>query len=79
MRARWAKLLFAGSGVLGLAYGVVHLMLDTRWLVLSKIGSYRLHNVLDTVSGLLLGFLLSLVFSGQARGMKRQDASHASI
>lgn len=72
-RARWARIVLGASGMIGLAYGVTYLALDSRWLVLTDDNSYLVHTLLHHTGGLLLGFLLSVVIAGETEG-KKTDA-----
>jgi hypothetical protein len=69
-RAQWARLLLGASGILGLGYSVTYAMLDSGWLVLIGDNNYKVNTLLHHTGGLLLGFLLSIVIAGEARGRK---------
>ena len=71
IRARWAKSIFAISAIIGIAKGVFGLARDSGWLVLGSETGRRLEGWLGMVSGLLLGFIFSLILSGQLSGTKR--------
>jgi hypothetical protein len=73
IRAPWAKLVFAISSIIGITKGVVGLMWEMSWFTLGKEASYRLDSLFHMVGGLLLGFLFSLIFSGQLSGVKRVE------
>lgn len=81
LRARWAKLLFCGIGVVGLVYTFAEITLDKGWFALTQSHTEFLRHQLHFVRGLLLGALLSLLFSGQARGIKRRhdDPAHLTM
>jgi hypothetical protein len=67
VRAGWAKTVFILGSVIGIGRGVVGLSWDLGWLSLSS----RDMRFYDMVGGLLLGFLFSLIFSGQLGGKKQ--------
>jgi len=71
IRARWAKAVFLVSAVIGIAKGVVGLAWDMGWFALGTEASRRLDAWLYMAGGLLLGFIFSLIFSGQLVGMKK--------
>jgi hypothetical protein len=72
IRAGWAKLTFGIIAVIGFAKGVVCLAWDLHWFALGSAASSRLDAFLyHFVDGLLLGFILSLILSGQLSGTKR--------
>jgi hypothetical protein len=70
-RAGWAKLAFGIIAIIGIAKGVVRLAWDLGWFTLSGEASRRLDGGLYMVSGVILGFLFSLILSGQLTGKKR--------
>ena len=76
IRARWAKLVFIVCSVLGIAKGVVGLAWDLNWFSLGSDASRLLDSSRSMVSGLLLGFIFSLIFSGQLLGKKRVSDSN---
>jgi len=71
IRARWAKSVFAICAVVGITKGVVDLAWHLKWFVFGSEGNRRLEDCLFGASGLLLGFLFSLILSGQLKGTKR--------
>lgn len=71
LRAPWAKSVLVACGILGTAMGIVGLILDMRWLVLAPYPLYRVQLWYHSAGGLVLGFLLSVIFSGQLIGTKR--------
>jgi hypothetical protein len=72
IRAGWAKAAFVIIAVIGIARGVVSLAWDLGWFALGSVSSSRLDAFLyHFVDGLLLGFILSLILSGQLSGTKR--------
>jgi hypothetical protein len=72
VRARWAKLVFFICGIVGTGRGVFCLAWDLGWFSLGREINHRLDVLLyHFVDGLILGFLLSLIFSGQLTGIKR--------
>ena len=73
IRARWSKFIFVASGVLGIARAAVGLMFDIGWVVVTNNVSYEVHAALHAVDGLLLGFIFSLILSGQLLGSRRLD------
>jgi hypothetical protein len=66
VRAGWAKLTYGIIAVLGIAHGAVRLAWDFGWFTLGTVGSYRLDATLYQVNGVILGFLFSLILSGQS-------------
>ena len=72
IRAPWAKKVFIVSSVVGVARGAVGLAWDLGWLRLGAEEGVPLDNFLSMIGGLLLGFIFSLIFSGQLVG-RRQD------
>jgi hypothetical protein len=75
VRARWANCTIGICSVIGIARGVGDLAIGFGWL---EFGS-QAYRLLDCnyylTGGLLLGFLFSLIFSGQLIGKKR-DTNH---
>ena len=79
-RERWAKLAFAVCGVIGILCGVVVMAWLNGRFALGKNDAIQLERYLSFGRGLVIGLLLSLIFSGQLMGAKRtnqeiQDAS----
>jgi len=70
IRARWAKGIFVLIGLIGCAMGAVRVALEMHWLQLSDHNDYVIHTMLSEVGGLLLGFIFSLILSGQLLGTK---------
>jgi hypothetical protein len=70
-RARWASILFASTVILGLAYSITCLMLDTRWIALGTDAYRKVSDLLHYAGGLVMGLLISLLASGQLGGTKR--------
>ena len=81
IRARWAKFVLVLIGVLGVSKGMGHLTLHKGWLHLSSQGVHMVTTVLTHLGGLSLGFILSLIFSGQLLGTKASTESpiHAPL
>jgi hypothetical protein len=73
VRARWANYLLIATGLIGIAVHLVQFMLDMQWLLLGKNADL----ILRFVDGILVGFLLALLFSGQLSGTKRQEQALA--
>jgi hypothetical protein len=71
IRARWANCVFGICSIIGIARGVACLARSSDWFALSSQASRRFDSYYDLVGGLLLGFLFSLIFSGQLSGTKR--------
>jgi hypothetical protein len=69
-RAKWAKLLFVITGILGITVGAIHLALDTGWLTFSAHTIRGIYIVLHNLGGVWMGFLISLFISGQVDGTK---------
>jgi hypothetical protein len=73
IRVRWANYIFVATGLIGITVHVLQLMLEMHWLVLANHADYRVWLQIRFFNGLLLGFLLTLTFSGQLLGIKRQE------
>jgi len=71
VRAGWGKLTFGIIALIGIVHGAVRLAWDLGWFKVGTVGSYRLDAVLYQVGGIILGFLFSLILSGQLTGTKR--------
>jgi hypothetical protein len=71
IRARWAKLAFAICAVSGIARGVIGLAWDSNWIRLGNDAGRLFDDYLYMGSGVILGFIFSLILSGQLRGSKR--------
>ena len=67
----WAKSAFGIIAVIGIAVGVVRLAWDLGWFTVGSEAGRRLDDYLYMVSGVILGFLFSLILSGQLSGTKR--------
>ena len=70
LRARWANTVFILGSVIGIARGSISLAWDLGWFKLSDASSRLFQDYLSMIGGLLLGFLFSLIFSGQLSGKK---------
>jgi drug/metabolite transporter (DMT)-like permease len=73
VRARWATFTILFNGLLGMAYATVYLMLHQGWLVVSSHTNHVIHTYLLVVGGIFLGVTLTLIFSGQLLGLKRDS------
>jgi hypothetical protein len=71
IRLGWAKSAFGIIAVIGIAVGVVRLAWDLGWFIVGSEAGRRLDDYLYMVSGVILGFLFSLILSGQLSGTKR--------
>jgi hypothetical protein len=71
IRVGWAKLAFGIIAVIGIVRGVIELAWDLGWFTLGGDAGRRLDDYLYMVSGVILGFLFSLILSGQLTGKKR--------
>src|SRR5438094_10547483 len=71
IRSRWATWVFLGVGTAGMAMSAVKLAIDMHWLALSRNTSYQVHSCFQFIRGMLLGFILSLIVSGQLLGARR--------
>jgi len=71
IRADWAKLVFGIIAVIGIAKGVVRIAWDLHCFTLGGEASHRLNGSLQMAGGVILGFLLALILSGQLSGTKR--------
>jgi len=74
VRTLWAKWIFGILALLGIVKGGVEVAWNLGWFVLSDDSGRRLHSCLSFASGLVVGFLFSLIFSGQLIGSKRASA-----
>ena len=72
-RSRWARGLFALTAVLLLFISVSELLRHYRFWVLSSHLERGFAYTLAVLRGVVLGFLLSLMFSGQLIGRKVQS------
>jgi hypothetical protein len=70
VRARWAKCIGFAIGVIGIVRGSVGLALSMNWLVLNSVLTYKVTGWVNFSEGVMMGFALSLVFSGQLLGAK---------
>jgi hypothetical protein len=80
VRAQWAKAVFVSMGILGFVKGITCLFLDAHWSDFSEVN----HNLIDNVirfmyNGFFLGVVLSLILSGQFRGVKKQSLEQKQI
>ncbi|HZF01908.1 MAG TPA: hypothetical protein VE344_08440 [Methylomirabilota bacterium] len=75
IRVSWAKLAFGIIAIIGIADGTVRLAWDLSWFTLGSEASRRLDGSLYMVSGVILGFLFSLILSGQLTGKKQSTSS----
>jgi hypothetical protein len=71
IRVGWAKSALGIIAVIGIVVGVVRLAWDLGWFTVSSEAGRRLDDYLYMVSGIILGFLFSLILSGQLSGTKR--------
>jgi hypothetical protein len=72
IRARWANGLLITAGLLGIASHLVRLPLHMHWLILSRQVADPIILTVSFANGIIFGFLLALVCSGQTRGIKRE-------
>jgi hypothetical protein len=71
VRARWANMVFILGSTIGIAKGSITLAWDLGWFTVSDRSGRLLEDYLSMTGGLLLGFLFSLIFSGQLTGKKQ--------
>jgi len=71
VRARWAKFTIIISGLLGMVYASVYLMLHSGWLVVDSHSNHVIHIWLRLFAGIFLGVIFTLMIAGQLRGSKR--------
>ena len=71
IRVGWAKLAFGIISVIGVARGAIELAWDLGWFTLGNAAGRLLDYFLYMASGVILGFLFSLILSGQLSGTKR--------
>ena len=69
-RARWAKGLLVGTGLIGFALGLVSLLINQHWAFVGDPACNLVSDVLNKVDGLLVGFIVALMISGQLFGTK---------
>ena len=69
-RPRWAKGLLVGTGLIGVAMGLVSLLINQHWAFVGDPACNFVNDVLNKVDGLLVGFILTLMMSGQLFGTK---------
>src|SRR6266849_8057755 len=74
-RARWAKLAILSCGLVGLARGIVGLVLAVGWLAPGERTTDMLHATLSLASGFLIGLIFSLVLSGQLLGRRHAGSA----
>ncbi|HEY1718164.1 MAG TPA: hypothetical protein VGH42_07695 [Verrucomicrobiae bacterium] len=67
LRANWAKLLFIIGGIDGIIVGGTYFIFDIHW---TAPPSHAFHVVLNYLSGIFLGLIMSLTVSGQLDGTK---------
>jgi hypothetical protein len=70
VRAPWAKSVFVICSIVGIVAGVIGLAWDLGWFFLASEATRRLEGFLSFAHGLSVGFLFSLIFSGQFTGAK---------
>jgi hypothetical protein len=75
IRMRWAKLAFPICAIFGIAKGAINLAWDLRWFSLKDEAGRLLNAYLYMVGGVCLGFIFSLILSGQLTGAKRVAAT----
>ncbi|HVU27939.1 MAG TPA: hypothetical protein VHG71_09415 [Verrucomicrobiae bacterium] len=73
IRARWANSIFVICAIIGIAKGAVGLAWNMGLFMLGNENTRRLDGYLSMAGGLLLGFLFSLILSGQLMGTKRTN------
>jgi hypothetical protein len=71
LRARWAKSVFVICAIVGIAKGAVGLAWDLGWFALGSESGRQLNNSFLLTDGLLLGFIFSLILSGELTGTKQ--------
>jgi hypothetical protein len=69
-RANWAKLAFGTIAAIGIAHGIVRLAWDLNWFTVGAEAGRKLDDYLYMSSGVILGFLFSLILSGELTGKK---------
>jgi hypothetical protein len=74
-RAHWARLLLALTGVITVALGATQLLGDYRWLVFGPRMTVIAQGTFHLIRGLILGFIFSLILSGQLLGTKSVSTS----
>jgi len=68
IRAPWAKLICVACGLIGIAQHLVSLIVERHQPPYNSDTIYGIYAMHNSVDGLLLGFFLSLVLSGQLAG-----------
>lgn len=71
VRAGWAKLAFGIMAVIWIAAGVVRLAWNLNYFQVGPDAFDRVNTCLYTANGMIFGFLISLILSGQFTGAKR--------
>jgi hypothetical protein len=69
-RACWAKAVLLIIATIGIAHAAIEIALNSGWLI----ANCQLSGWLSLARGLLIGFILSLVFSRQMLGTKQAKA-----
>jgi hypothetical protein len=70
-RVWWANIVFGITVAVGFAKGLVGLLWELGCFTVGRTGSYRLHLLFNVADGLLMGFLISLILSGQLTGTRQ--------
>jgi len=70
-RTAWARVVFALSAIILVFIGASEVPRHYRVCVLSSVAEYGFSHTLSLLRGVILGFLLTLVFSGELVGRKR--------
>jgi hypothetical protein len=78
VRAGWAKLAFGIMAVIWTAVGVVRLAADLNGFQLSDDAADRVNTWFYITTGIIIGFWISLVLSGQFPGAKRDGETGSS-
>ena len=71
IRAPWAKLVFLLASIIGIAKAFAQLAMNFGLFTVSHEANQLVSDYISMASGVLLGFIFALVFSGQLNGKKQ--------
>jgi hypothetical protein len=70
MRARWAKRGIVLISVIGVVRGIMGIILDTGFCILSDNIEVKVDRILDCIAGIIIGLIISLILSRELRGVQ---------
>jgi len=79
VRARWANFACVACGLLGIAEHIICLIVETHPPPYNSDTIYGIYAMHNAVEGLLLGFFLSLIFSGEMAGKASKSGDNPSL